>query len=125
MSKPSRIKTTTHYEGDRWLDGCREFGPVEINGSPLPEPCLYAEMRIVHKATNTVKHIFKSTNPPGSGRIEIVDPVNYKFTIPLTEEELPLTAGTHEWSFSTYRTADKSDLPLTIWIGTLKITPKV
>ena len=115
----------THYQGNRWIDGCRQFGPVSVDGLPPGDPCLYAEMRFVRKKTNTVGYVMKSSNSAGSGKITIVDAVNYQFLIDSSEEEMPLDPGTYDWSFTTYRTADASDLPLTIWVGTIKIVAKV
>lgn len=125
MSTPAVIEMTTHYQGDRWLDGCREFGPVLIDGASPADPCLYAEMRIVNRKTKAVGYTLKSSNAIGGGRITIVDQNTYQFLIDDTEEALPLETGTYDWAFSTYRTVDASDLPLTIWVGSIKINPKV
>lgn len=125
MSSPAILSQTTHYQGDRWVDGYRHFGPVSINSSPPSAPCLYAEMRIVKKGSGAVGHVFSSSKATGDGKITIVDSVNYEFEIGSAEESLPLSEGVWEWDFATYRTADGSDLPLTIWSGSINIKKRV
>ena len=114
---------TTHYEGDRWIDGYRHFGPVSVNGSPPADPCLYAEMKFVRKSADTVivGHTLTSASETGEGKITISDSTNYEFDIGDEESNLPLSEGIWDWSFSTYCTADKTDMPLTIWRGSVEI----
>ena len=121
---PATLKPTTHYEGNRYLDGYRHFGPVLINGQPPAGPCLYAEMRFVNNKSGG-SFSFKSTNAAGSGKITIVDAENYEFSIDAVEQELPLAAGTWSWAIDTHCTADASDPPFTPWIGSIIITKRV
>ena len=121
---PATLKTTSHYEGNRYLDGYRHFGPISIDGQQPTEPCLYAEMRFVNKS-GTVGFSFKSTNAAGSGKLTIVDAVNYEFSIGAVEQELPLSAGTWSWAFDTHCTVDASDPPFTPWVGSIIIVKKV
>ena len=120
---PATLKPTTHYEGNRYLDGYRHFGPISIDGQPPTEPCLYAEMRFVNKSGRNFS--FKSTNVSGSGKLTIVDAENYEFSVDAIEQELPLSPGTWSWALDTHCTADASDPPFTPWIGSITIIKKV
>ena len=124
MSLPAELETTVHYEGDRWVDGYKKFGPVTINGLPPADPCLYAVMKIKSKRSGVSGYSLLSSNTPGNGKLTIVDSTNYEFMID-DNESLPLSAGEWEWSLATYCTADGSDDPLTLWRGSMSIVKKV
>ena len=127
MTMPATLPMTTHYQGDRWIDGYRHFGPVSVNGSPPSDPCLYAEMKFVRpqSGSSSSSCVFTSESQPGEGKITIIDAVNYEFSIGDSEVNLPLSEGVWEWSFSTYCTIDKTDSPLTIWRGSIEIVRSI
>ena len=124
MSLPAELERTTHYEGDRWVDGYKKFGPVSVNGLPPADPCLYAVMTIKSKRSGVGGYSLISTNTSGNGKLTITDSVNYEFSIE-DNESLPLSAGEWEWSLATHCTVDGSDDPLTLWRGSMLVVRKV
>lgn len=120
--EPAALPETTHYRGDRWIDGHRIFGPVLIDGAPPAQPCLYCRMQFRDRA-GTLGHELNSAPAAGEGTITIVDAAAYTFSLP--NQALPLAEGSWLWDFETYTTADHTDPPWTIWRGSMRVLQDV
>lgn len=121
--QPATLPETTHYRGDRWTDGHRHFGPVLVDGVAPADPCLYCRVQFRQRKTGVFGYELNSAPVAGQGQITITDGAAYVFDLP--SQELPLAVGSWDWDFETYTTADHSDLPWTIWRGSIKIIEDV
>lgn len=120
---PVTLPETIHNRGDLWEDGYRKFGPVLIDGSPLPDQALYCRMQFRHIKTEALGYELNTAPATGQGKIIITDATAWTFEIPA--QALPLDAGVWEWDIEIYTTLDHSDIPRTPWRGSIKITKDV
>ena len=117
---PATLEKMTHWRGDLWRDGFRQFGPMaDEEGNPPAAPALYCRMQFRNKTTKALGYELNSDPLEGEGTIVIEDSEAYIFSIP--EQALPLAAGEWEWDFETHTTATKSETPLTWLKGTMSV----
>ena len=116
---PATLPTLSHYRGDLWRDGVRDFGPVTFDGGTPPSPCGYVRMQFRNKETGALGYELTSVPAPGKGTIIIDNQETWILRIP--EQRLPLDVGSWVYDIEIYQNADMATPPDTLWRGELNV----
>ena len=120
---PATIPTSTHYRGDLWADGVREFGPVAFDGDSPESPCVYVRVQFRNKETGAFGYELNTAPAPGQGEIIIDNPLTWVLVIP--EQPLPLDAGSWVYDVEIYTTPSMASPPYTLWRGELNVSADI